>query len=155
MIRPPPRSTRTDTLFPYTTRFRSPSSSQGRLQCGERRRRGILAGCQRNVAVDEHEDRRGLVVTVHHDRVEPGDLPGMPPPAVPVAQAQAIAAGLGVRRRRGQNRVAAQLLRLWVEHALPGEQCVRPQRSEERREGKEGGSTCRSRGPGSHKKKKK
>src|SRR3546814_13901369 len=23
MIRPPPRSTRTDTLFPYTTRFRS------------------------------------------------------------------------------------------------------------------------------------
>src|SRR3546814_9688549 len=26
MIRPPPRSTRTDTLFPYTTRFRSMSS---------------------------------------------------------------------------------------------------------------------------------
>src|SRR3546814_9376432 len=25
MIRRPPRSTRTDTLFPYTTRFRSPS----------------------------------------------------------------------------------------------------------------------------------
>src|SRR3546814_3688281 len=28
MIRRPPRSTRTDTLFPYTTLFRSPSSSQ-------------------------------------------------------------------------------------------------------------------------------
>src|SRR3546814_12507098 len=27
MIRRPPRSTRTDTLFPYTTLFRSPSSS--------------------------------------------------------------------------------------------------------------------------------
>src|SRR3546814_8196224 len=27
MIRPPPRSTRTDTLFPYTTRFRSWRSS--------------------------------------------------------------------------------------------------------------------------------
>src|SRR3546814_3688448 len=26
MIRRPPRSTRTDTLFPYTTRFRSPAS---------------------------------------------------------------------------------------------------------------------------------
>src|SRR3546814_20576316 len=26
MIRPPPRSTRTDTLFPYTTLFRSPRS---------------------------------------------------------------------------------------------------------------------------------
>src|SRR3546814_20064159 len=28
MIRRPPRSTRTDTLFPYTTLFRSPSSQQ-------------------------------------------------------------------------------------------------------------------------------
>src|SRR3546814_12162602 len=32
MIRRPPRSTRTDTLFPYTTLFRSPlKSSQGRV----------------------------------------------------------------------------------------------------------------------------
>src|SRR3546814_13721475 len=30
MIRRPPRSTRTDTLFPYTTLFRSPSISQRR-----------------------------------------------------------------------------------------------------------------------------
>src|SRR3546814_19656344 len=30
MIRRPPRSTRTDTLFPYTTLFRSPSSAQVR-----------------------------------------------------------------------------------------------------------------------------
>src|SRR3546814_20912418 len=29
MIRRPPRSTRTDTLFPYTTLFRSPSSRSG------------------------------------------------------------------------------------------------------------------------------
>src|SRR3546814_14852709 len=29
MIRRPPRSTRTDTLFPYTTLFRSPVSPQG------------------------------------------------------------------------------------------------------------------------------
>src|SRR3546814_18129889 len=28
MIRRPPRSTRTDTLFPYTTRFRSPRRGQ-------------------------------------------------------------------------------------------------------------------------------
>src|SRR3546814_2329641 len=27
MIRPPPRSTRTDTLFPYTTLFRSPAGT--------------------------------------------------------------------------------------------------------------------------------
>src|SRR3546814_5230883 len=30
MIRRPPRSTRTDTLFPYTTLFRSPPPSKGR-----------------------------------------------------------------------------------------------------------------------------
>src|SRR3546814_17609294 len=29
MIRRPPRSTRTDTLFPYTTLFRSPEPAQG------------------------------------------------------------------------------------------------------------------------------
>src|SRR3546814_9566354 len=34
MIRPPPRSTRTDTLFPYTTLFRSPTSA--RRTCHER-----------------------------------------------------------------------------------------------------------------------
>src|SRR3546814_20163955 len=30
MIRRPPRSTRTDTLFPYTTLFRSPAAAGGR-----------------------------------------------------------------------------------------------------------------------------
>src|SRR3546814_64935 len=33
MIRRPPRSTRTDTLFPYTTLFRSPN--EGDMACGE------------------------------------------------------------------------------------------------------------------------
>src|SRR3546814_14832024 len=31
MIRRPPRSTRTDTLFPYTTLFRSPDDSLGQV----------------------------------------------------------------------------------------------------------------------------
>src|SRR3546814_7172369 len=47
MIRRPPRSTRTDTLFPYTTLFRSPSSkSSGATpsECHRRRARGM---CQR------------------------------------------------------------------------------------------------------------
>src|SRR3546814_4580488 len=30
MIRRPPRSTRTDTLFPYTTLFRSPGGAEGK-----------------------------------------------------------------------------------------------------------------------------
>src|SRR3546814_16925608 len=38
MIRRPPRSTRTDTLFPYTTLFRSPER-RGRQRRGQRARR--------------------------------------------------------------------------------------------------------------------
>src|SRR3546814_3501348 len=34
MIRRPPRSTRTDTLFPYTTLFRSPATSRFHLRAG-------------------------------------------------------------------------------------------------------------------------
>src|SRR3546814_919575 len=34
MIRRPPRSTRTDTLFPYTTLFRSPEGPAARDACG-------------------------------------------------------------------------------------------------------------------------
>src|SRR3546814_8367097 len=42
MIRRPPRSTRTDTLFPYTTLFRSvgPVADAGRLLRGKRHRAG-------------------------------------------------------------------------------------------------------------------
>src|SRR3546814_10691450 len=38
MIRRPPRSTRTDTLFPYTTLFRSPRSGIPRLATSKERR---------------------------------------------------------------------------------------------------------------------
>src|SRR3546814_14032732 len=57
MIRLPPRSTRTDTLFPYTTRFRSrhPDEGGGEVDRPEdheaRRRRERL-----------EEDERGLLV---------------------------------------------------------------------------------------------
>src|SRR3546814_15095168 len=34
MIRRPPRSTRTDTLFPYTTLFRSPYAARRECVCG-------------------------------------------------------------------------------------------------------------------------
>src|SRR3546814_5053482 len=49
MIRPPPRSTRTDTLFPYTTLFRS--------LLGARR-----AGCLRHVAAAQDEDADALIL---------------------------------------------------------------------------------------------
>src|SRR3546814_6359117 len=52
MIRRPPRSTRTDTLFPYTTLFRSPGSSGGSRgtvsgQPLRRSRRGCAAAAGR------------------------------------------------------------------------------------------------------------
>src|SRR3546814_14775016 len=40
MIRRPPRSTRTDTLFPYTTLFRSPGSPVGGVRPYSPRMRG-------------------------------------------------------------------------------------------------------------------
>src|SRR3546814_2408398 len=45
MIRRPPRSTRTDTLFPYTTLFRSNAAGNGGMICindGELGRRALL-----------------------------------------------------------------------------------------------------------------
>src|SRR3546814_8073884 len=42
MIRRPPRSTRTDTLFPYTTLFRSGTEPRSRLTTGPQPRRAGL-----------------------------------------------------------------------------------------------------------------
>src|SRR3546814_918798 len=52
MIRRPPRSTRTDTLFPYTTLFRSADALAGQGTCAV----GLLVGVV------------GLVVTQPHER---------------------------------------------------------------------------------------
>src|SRR3546814_8362048 len=55
MIRRPPRSTRTDTLFPYTTLFRSP---EGREPAGERRPpRAHHHGVGTDAVADDHRDR--------------------------------------------------------------------------------------------------
>src|SRR3546814_14316489 len=72
MIRRPPRSTRTDTLFPYTTLFRSNNS------CGRIRRAGeARARCQR--ARRRPEEARGAVVFQENCRLRPG-RPGAPAP---------------------------------------------------------------------------
>src|SRR3546814_6377409 len=51
MIRPPPRSTRTDTLFPFTTLFRSPRVGLGALAA----HRQALAVAQAAVAAEVHQ----------------------------------------------------------------------------------------------------
>src|SRR3546814_17649615 len=45
MIRRPPRSTRTDTLFPYTTLFRSPEHRVERVAGRQPGRRAARQGC--------------------------------------------------------------------------------------------------------------
>src|SRR3546814_10910046 len=52
-IRPPPRSTRTDTRFPYTTLFRSTRASPGKTAPGRfTQRRGVI----RHAAQSKHID---------------------------------------------------------------------------------------------------
>src|SRR3546814_1928932 len=65
MIRRPPRSTRTDTLFPYTTLFRSRL-----LHAAEGRRRGEMLGFvdPDGSARDALSDRERLVLVAAPDR---------------------------------------------------------------------------------------
>src|SRR3546814_14178738 len=50
MIRRPPRSTRTDTLFPYTTLFRSDREVRAEFAFA-----GLAVDRARDLAVDEHD----------------------------------------------------------------------------------------------------
>src|SRR3546814_15790363 len=62
MRRRPPRSTRTDTLFPYTTLFRS-VAHLGRSQLAQH----LVAGC---IALDHVGDEPGVVLDVARRRVD-------------------------------------------------------------------------------------
>src|SRR3546814_6608541 len=70
MIRRPPRSTRTDTLFPYTTLFRSADRRGRREAAGDRLFRAWLVGrasanreyrCRRSAGMDARGARRGCM----------------------------------------------------------------------------------------------
>src|SRR3546814_3877752 len=85
MIRRPPRSTRTDTLFPYTTLFRSPPRKRkhmGSLGWGEMQRFGDagqgMAGYRRGAALfDTHAPDRAdtctcrYLLSAQHGRAPP------------------------------------------------------------------------------------
>src|SRR3546814_9397168 len=68
MIRRPPRSTRTDTLFPYTTLFRSPRAQGRRAHPrADRREGGGRGGEPDEIAVPgQHEPRTAHAAERHH-----------------------------------------------------------------------------------------
>src|SRR3546814_11925114 len=72
MIRRPPRSTRTDTLFPYTTLFRSPEALQAlHLQAGVDHGARVAA---HPAGADRMEDRRADVACGDGERLVAVDL---------------------------------------------------------------------------------
>src|SRR3546814_2436529 len=69
MIRRPPRSTRTDTLFPYTTPFRSPAARTAGLHAARNLERMAAAPCGRHefaivptLAASSGETQRQLAI---------------------------------------------------------------------------------------------
>src|SRR3546814_2313665 len=77
MIRRPPISTRTDTLFPYTTLFRSLRGRRGRRAAGgdPRLRLRRLAGLRRRLAVLLHRGN-GRALAVQSGAADQHDLRG-------------------------------------------------------------------------------
>src|SRR3546814_10131803 len=85
MIRRPPRSTRTDTLFPYTTLFRSPGATAQhavrRCRCGLHR---ACPSCRAAVRELQRPDRASRVgSTSVNDTAPTGTLTFIPVAGVP------------------------------------------------------------------------
>src|SRR3546814_19757594 len=122
MIRRPPRSTRTDTLFPYTTLFRSPQ---------------LICRLPRNTAVDQ-----AIAWLRCLDQVG-----GAEEDAAPVRVIDARRDARSAWQFEDILR-AERILEFRHERCLRSERGT--SRSEERRVGKECVSTCRSRGSPYH-----
>src|SRR3546814_12747682 len=124
MIRRPPRSTLTDTLFPYPTLFRSLAHRNAH-------------GAAHEVEVEYRDDGRlaAHLAVRHHD--------GLVGPILRLRLAQAVGVALAVTELQRIERHRRQFDHL--ELAV-----VEQQRSEERRVGKECVSKCRSRWPPFH-----
>src|SRR3546814_14404012 len=120
MIRRPPRSTRTDTLFPYTTLFRSAHGGIADAVCAD------IARADPELS---RAERRGAELAVQPHRIVRANFGAE-------AAGRAVAAVGGRARRRHRHDAADRL-------AAPG-QAVRSARSEGRRVGKECVRTVRS-----------
>src|SRR3546814_16523924 len=127
MIRRPPRSTRTDTLFPYTTLFRSISAADRKQDRHEYCRdqthdQAVLDGCRPLFIAQE----------IHHF-VQHGITPENVVPHLKLSEPATPAGPSGHPDRGCTMGARVDYRQSW------------PRRSEERRVGKECVSTCRSR----------
>src|SRR3546814_2798490 len=103
MIRRPPRSTRTDTLFPYTTLFRSPAR-----HCAKRCAyfSAPRKTCLNQTDADQQRpERRSELGECSHQQVQPADpMPPAARPQLPMLEIAlspaAVAHGEIYRRRR-------------------------------------------------------
>src|SRR3546814_15050271 len=127
MIRRPPRSTRTDTLFPYTTLFRSQEAKVDAILDRLDLRSGgrlLEIGCGWGALAERAVERHDVLYT------------GI---TLSPAQAEIADARLNAVDLSGRSRIE---LCDYRDAQGPYEAIAR---SEERRGGKEGGSKCRSR----------
>src|SRR3546814_11128788 len=124
MIRRPPRSTRTDTLFPYTTLCRSVEAG---LEPAEVRRRNVIPA-----DAFPHTTAMGVTYDIG-DYEQALDL-------------VLDAAGYeDLRAEQARRRAADEQVQLGIGVSLYVEVTAGPRRSEERRVGKEVVSKCRTR----------
>src|SRR3546814_16336933 len=140
MIRRPPRSTRTDTLFPYTTRFRSDAEEADRLEVRLRTHVEPVRDVRRQVdQIALGADReKHLAVGANIER------------ALAVDEEASLEVGVRVLREE----LAARGLGLWTvrldaddvdaDEAVTRVERVDFVRSEERRVGEAGVGTCSS-----------
>src|SRR3546814_16186263 len=127
MIRRPPRSTRTDTLFPYTTLFRS---HRGRGAALRGHPQGTAKAAQERCACPDADGNAHPPYTADGD-VRPARIVSHTDAASGSAGGPYLCHALGPRGRAGG--IAARALSRWPS-------------SEGSRGGKEGVSTCESRG---------
>src|SRR3546814_13971110 len=109
MIRRPPRSTRTDTLFPYTTLFRSAVNAERDMARATRHMHvghRIVAVRHRDVGAADR-DHAGNAAHLLHQRV--GNLFGLrAADPVELEQPVALVAGIDVARVRSEERRVGQ-----------------------------------------------
>src|SRR3546814_18626290 len=123
-MRRPPRSTRTDTLFPYTTRFRPGSASPTTLSASARTTDQCTAGCPRSRPPNRTSSRSACTVpadlALHN---EPLPLAAPCPNAGPVSAAPPAADG---HLRDGDGTGRGQQAGVYYHHVHPTAQTPTP-----------------------------